>query len=501
MRRPRAAARWLGLAVATPALLWAQGYQLRLESGVQAVAYRGVTFDSVAASDTVTGPTGGPTTRDGYAVVCNPAGYCTFYRPGPIVHAAPVTTTADVTIWGLGVPGLSVKAIGRAVGDLSSADNWPGTASHAQLLEGYAQYAIEHVTGQLGRQSVGTRFGLTAFDGGRVTLRDARRGLELSGYAGWGLWNGTVLPVTSPELNPLDEYRPPERTIVAGGGAAWNSPRVDVRLSYQREVDPSVSFFVSERAGVDAVVRPYRGVTVTGGADYDIAQGLWGSAEATLGYTSPDARINATAGVRRYRPHFDLWTIWGAFSPAPYTAVNGSLAVRPTARLVVAARGEHYSYANAGVESPLVSVETAGWRFSWNASYTLAARWVADGGYHAEFGPGASSRGFAGGLSYAAGPRLSVAAHAESLDRPLEFRYDAASLTLVGLAADYRPGSRVRFRVDASRYAEDRNRPDAGAFSWDQVRVSARMVLLFGGGADLSGLPPAVRGMPEGDSR
>lgn len=497
MRPGRCPALRFGLLLVVPAHVAAQGYRLRMDSRVQAVAYRGVTLDSIPASDTVTGPTGGPRTPDGYDVSCNPNGFCTFYRPGPIVHAAPVTTTADLTVWGLGVSGLSVRAIGRAAGDLSGANDWPGTDPHVQLLEGYAQYAAERWTAQLGRQTLATRFGFTGFDGGRVTAHDARRGLELTAYAGWGLWRGSTLPVTSPALNPLDEFRPPERTIVAGAGGGWTTSRSDVRLVYQREVDPSVDYFVSDRAGVDAVVRPYAGVTLAGGADYDMAQGFWGSGEASLGYVAPTGWVSAFAGVRRYRPHFDLWTIWGAFSPVPYTAVDGSVAVRPLGGLELSVRGEHYNYANSETSTPLVSAESSGWRFAWSGTYGFAPGWVANGGYRAEFGPGASSRGFEGGITYAAGDLMSLTAYAASLDRPLEFRFDESSLDLMGLAADYRPTSRVRIQVDASRYAEDRKRPDAGAFNWDQVRVSARLSVLFGGGADGGGLPPAVRGMPE----
>src|SRR5207247_10790635 len=99
------------------------------------------------------------------------------------------------------------------------------------------------------------------------------------------------------------------------------------------------------------------------------------------------------------------------------------------------------------------------------------------------------------------GARLSLTAHAATLDRPLEFRYDAASLDLIGLAADYRPAARLRFRLDASRYAEDRTRPDPGAVSWDQVRVSARVILLFGSGPEAGSLPPAAQPRPERGSR
>jgi hypothetical protein len=305
-----------------------------------------------------------------------------------------------------------------------------------------------------------------------------------------------VLPITSPALNPLDEYRPPERTIVAGGGAGWTTSHGDVRFTYQREVDPSVHYFVSERMGVDGALRPYRGVTLSGGAEYDMAQGWWGSAEGTLAYVAPNGRVNAMTALRRYRPHFDLWTIWGAFSPVPYTAVDGSLAVTPIRHLELRASGERYSFDNAEAATPTVNVENDGWRFSWNAAYALPPRWTVRGGYHAEFGPGASSRGFEAGVTYSPTEFLTVAAHGGALDRPLELRFDESSVRTYGAYVQYRSSSRVRIELDASRYDEDRKRPDAAAFSWDQLRVSARVVFLLASGAELKGLPPAVLQMP-----
>jgi len=477
----------------------AQGYRLRVDTRVQVAAYRGVVLDSIALGDTVTGPGGGPYTPDGFAVNCVASDpYCRFFRPGPIVHAAPVTTTADLTLWGLGVPGLSIRATGRVAGDLSSADNWPGTESHVQLLEGYAEYSGEHVTAQLGRQAIPTRFGFTGFDGGRVGYRTGPQGLEISAYGGWGLARGAALPVTSPALNPLDDFQPRERQLVAGGFAGWASAPLDARLSYLREVDPSVDYFVSERVGLDVAVRPHPGWTLTGGADYDVAAGWCGSAEATLGYTTPGGRVAATAGVRRYRPHFDLWTIWGAFSPVPYRALQGSLSVAPAAGLRVRLRGERYEFDNSETATPLVTFEANGWRFAWGATYTPWAGWTVDGGYHSEFGPGASSRGFEGAVTYAPTERIAVSIQAASLDRPLEFRFDQSSLQLYGVEALYRPSPRVSFQLDASRYVEDRKRPDAAAFDWDQLRLNARVVVLFGSGADFANLPPAVRRMPGG---
>jgi hypothetical protein len=487
------------LAGVVPGALRGQGYRLRFDTRFQAAAYRGVALDSIAVGDTIAGPGGGPYTPDGYAVNCVAGdAYCRFFRPGPAVHAAPVTATADLAAWGFGPSGLSIHATGRVAGDLSGGGTWPGTDAHVQLLEGYAEYAAERVTAQLGRQEVATRFGFTGFDGGRLALRPGPGGLEVTAYGGWGLARGIALPVTSPALNPLDDFQPVERQLVAGARAGWTSPWLDVRLDYLREVDPSTDYFVGERAGFDVTVRPGAGWSFAGGADYDLAAGWWGSAEAELGYAAPGGRWRAAAGVRRYRPHFDLWTIWGAFSPVPYRAAQASASVAATRWLRLRARGEVYAFDAADVSTPLVRYETEGWRFSWGATCAPAPGWTLDGGYHAEFGPGASSRGFEGGLTYAPRDRLVVTLQAATLDRPLEFRYDQSSLTLYGAGVMYRPSERVLVGLDASRYREDRTRPDAAAFSWDQARVNARIVLLFARGADLADLPPAVRRMPSG---
>jgi hypothetical protein len=93
---------------------------------------------------------------------------------------------------------------------------------------------------------------------------------------------------------------------------------------------------------------------------------------------------------------------------------------------------------------------------------------------------------------------LQLGIQAATLDRPLEFRFDDASLQLFSAFARYEPSAHIRVELEAGRYSEDRKRPDAAAFSWDQTRVSARVVFAFASGADLRGLPPAIRRMPTG---
>jgi hypothetical protein len=249
------------LAIAVPRAGFAQGYRLKVDTRAQAVAYRGVQLDSIPVADTVTGPTGGPSTPDGFAVDCV-AGlpYCSFFRPGPQQDARPVTGNADLTVWGLGLPGLSIHAIARLAGSFSSADPWPGTEPSAQLLESYAQYAMRRLTLRLGRQTMATVPGSpdsTAAGSPCATAATA----SISRATGLG----TVARLGASHHQPGAE---PARRVPPAGADGRRRRRCrlddvsrDVRLTYEREVDPSVHYFVSERMGVDAGVRPYRGVT------------------------------------------------------------------------------------------------------------------------------------------------------------------------------------------------------------------------------------------------
>ena len=487
----------LALSLALLHSVSAQGYRLRIDSRLQAVSFRGVTLDSIAVTDTATGPGGGPATMDGYAVTCLPGDpFCHYYRPGPVHRVAPLATVADLTLWGFGVPGLSARVAARFGFDFGDADVWPGSDPAVQLLEGYVEYASPRATARIGRLLTTSRLGYEGFDGGQIVLRDGRRGLELNGYAGWGLSRGVALPVTSPALNPLDDFQPRRRQIVAGAGAGWTTIWFDARVDYLREVDPEVDYFVSERVGVQAVVHPATGVTVQGGSDWDLAAGSWGSAEASVGYASP--RVNATLGARRYHPHFALWTIWGAFSPVPYHATFGQVGVRAAEWLDLRARVERYGYEPAAVSTALVQSESDGWRWELGGTATVVQRISLDAGYHAEFGPGASSAGFAGSIAYAPRNRMLVTLRGSTLQRPLEFRFNESKLWTVGIEAQADATQQLTLGVGAVYYDERRHRPDAAAFDWNQVRLTARAVLLLGNGADLRGLPPAVRRLTRG---
>jgi hypothetical protein len=219
--------------------------------------------------------------------------------------------------------------------------------------------------------------------------------------------------------------------------------------------------------------------------------------EGTVGYATRS--VNASIGARRYRPHFDLWTIWGAFSPVPYRAVNGQLTVRALPQLQLRARAERYRFDESETATPLVDVERSGWRGELGATASPAPGWTIDAGYHREFGPGSASVGTSGAVTYAPPDApYRVTLHGATLERPLEFRYNDAALRMYGVDAEAEPGPRVRVALGASRYVEDRRRPDAAAIDWGQWRVMLRTLVSLGRGDDLGGLPPAVRRMPGG---
>jgi hypothetical protein len=485
----------LALAAALlPAGLAAQSWRLRLDGSAQRVDFRGVIADSVAASQVTAGSGGGPVSPDGFAVECSGNGWCYFFRPGAVRRGAPASAGATLTMWGLGITGLSVHLSSRLNTDITGDRLWPGSSPVFRLVEGFAEYVNGGLTAEAGRMLERGRLassGMSGLDGVRATMHLAGPGLDLTGYGGWGMARGTILTVTSPAVNPLVDYQPSQRQLVAGAVVGLHRARVDAEAEYRREVDPVTDYFVSERAALSTQLQLAARLRFSGGADYDLAQGQWGSAEASVSWT--DTRVWATLGAKHYRPFFDLWTVWGAFSPVPYNGVNGSLAVRPVRRLLLQGRGEWFRYDAADVSTPNVPLEDKGWRWGLDATVTPDDRWTVTAGGHAEFLPGASSRGIDGAVSWRATERLDLGVQGGSLERPLELRFQDASVRWAGMSADWRSGDLWRVGVAAEHYWQSNDRPDAAAIDWNQWRLSARFSLTLRSAAD-RWLPPARPG-------
>lgn len=482
-----------GVPFATPPVA-AQGWRLRFDANAQRVSFRGVTPDSIAASDVVTDVNSGPVTPEGYAVTCGFDAWCRYYRAGAIQTGIPASAGVDLSMWGLGLPGLSLRISGRTMGELSGDRLWPGTTPALRLVEGYAEYLRGGLTARAGRLLQLGRLastGSSGLDGLRASWRTSNDLLEVGGYAGWGLARGSILPVTSPAINPLVDYQPEARQIVVGGTAGVHLSSVDAEAEYRRELDPITNYLVAERAGLSVQYRPFARLHLLTGADYDLAQARVGSAEATISYSGQ--RVWATIGARHYRPFFDLWTVWGVFSPVPYNGVTATLAVTPISRVQLRARGEWFRYDDDDANTPAVPLKDRGYRWGLEAMLTPRPAWTLELGGHGEVLPGASSRGIDGRVVWQAGERLGLSINGGSLERPLELRFQDAAITWAGAAVDYRIADRWRAGFSADRYWESRDRPDALSFDWNQWRLSARLSVTLKSSADRWLLPPASR--------
>ena len=191
---------------------------------------------------------------------------------------------------------MSLRLNGRVGVDLGASDVWPGIEPAVQLIEAYAEYAQPVFTVRGGRQLLANRLGTLGFDGGRVTSGRAGLGLEAEVYAGLGLARATAIPVTSPVLNPLDDFQPSSRQILAGAAVGYSRAEIDVRADYQRELDGDTRNFVSERAALSLDLRPLPRWSLESGVDYDLANTWFGNADAVVRYTSPRITVRRAHG-------------------------------------------------------------------------------------------------------------------------------------------------------------------------------------------------------------
>jgi hypothetical protein len=195
----------------------------------------------------------------------------------------------------------------------------------------------------------------------------------------------------------------------------------------------------------------------------------------------------------QYRPLFDLWSVWQAFSPSAYKAVDGSASFRATRSVVLRVSGQRYWYDNTETSTALVDVESTGWRATFGGAWSITPSIAIDGEVRREFGVGAYANAIQGSATWRPWSGWSLRANGGHQERPLEYRYDVSTLDWfgVGVERDLGNGSSAGLLID--RWMEDRDRPDAAAFGWDQTRIQARITWLLASSADRLPLPPGHR--------
>ena len=511
----------IGGLVLMAAPLHAQGYNVRLDAWYQSVAYRGWTQDSIPASSAQQDANGSWYTPDGIAARC-PAGavYCTYYSAGPELRGQPFVSTLDAGLWGFGVEGLRAKVRARLGTDFSdplgqgavdtSLTVWPAVDPTIQLLEGYMEYGNRLVTARAGRMHIYSRLGWVGLDGGYAQLRPLGGKLKFGAWGGWGLARGTALPVTSPNLDPLGEYRPTVRPTVLGADAGWAIKGFEGKVTYQAEIDTDVEKLVGERGAIEMAVRPGAGFSILGSVEHNFGTGKAGGHDIHVRYQDPGGWVQLIVGERRYVPYFPLWSVWAVFSPQPYSTRWGSIELYPLRGLVLRTRGEAYSYTQGGSvvgtqgeQSAATTgalsggVEDRGWRWNAGATYSGVRGFTLDANYHAEYGPGASSHGWDARLLWAPQKLFSLTVHGGHLLRPLEYRWNDSKVWTMGFRGDLQLRDQLYLNAEVIRYDETRQRPDAAAFSWDQTRFNIGLTLVFSSQMKTRGLHPAILRIPE----
>lgn len=418
-----------------------------------------------------------------------------------LVRAAPLVGTLDLTAWDLGVDNLSVHLRTSVTSDLADDGVWPSTEPPLRLIEGYLEYSLPKLTARAGRTWLHTRLGYESFDGARLDARPIDFPLTVTAFGGWSLARGSTLPLTSPDGNPLGEFRPGERGVVLGGAVRATVGPVRGSAVYRREVDTESSKLASEFVALSANARIGGGVSLAAGADYDLGFEEWGSADARLDWAGQvgGRQLGAGVSVRRYRPRFPLWSIWGAFSPVPYTATAARASISPFDHLTLRGTGERFTYGDPETSSPLVSFEDEGWRWTAGAGWTGLADWSFDTAFGAEFGPGASSTHARVSTAWRPVDDVRAGAWLARGTRPLEYRIDDAVIRSAGLDLSLDVGRGITLDGGVAWFDEERRGGLEREF--DHWRVRAGVRYGFGTSADRVDLHPAILRIPERPDR
>ncbi len=472
----------------------AQGYRITGTSVADWISLRPLVPDSVpvtTARDTVPGSTGdlriGPNGQIVRCLAGDP--FCFFRRPAAPISGMPLTQDLEGTAWGF-VQGLRAYVHLRGRGSVGDAgDFWPQANDALDVLTAYLELDRGAFRGRAGRQWHQSGLGYYDFDGAALLWR-ARPALALEGFAGWSLERGLNEPQTSDEIAAIEPFAPDERAYIFGAEAHWRpSGLFSASAIYQKEIRTDRLGLYSERAAGDARAHLF-GATLDGRVVYDVAQ--LETNEARLRLQLPAwRRASLALQARRHRPFFELWTIWGAFSPVAFDEASALLAwSAPAAPLQLSLGGARRRYQDTEAGFPGLGLRTDGWRVTADAAWQPGSAWAVQGGYAAEIGFGAArtdqslslrrllpNDGYAG-LSF------------QAFQDAFEFRVGEGRV--LGLGGDAGFGVGAGARIDANLYWLKHLDRGPESPDWTQLRGSIRASWTIGRepGPRITPLPP-----------
>ena len=380
----------LGL-LALPAPTQAQGFNGRVRTYVSYLQIRDLVLDSLEEG-AVPGTGIQRTLPDGTAVTCGEA-YCQYFRSGPDLGVVPIILDAEANVW-TGITGLRAYVHLRGRG--SEGDwrvVWPKMGEPFEMLTAYVEYGRSFYKVRAGRQWQTTGLGLYNYDGSSVALR-YRNKLDVELYGGLSLVRGLNDTHYNDLIVDVENLFPKEDAWLGGFHARVRpTGALAGSFTYQREEATRSGDVYSERIGASARLL-LDWVTLDGELKYDLA-----SSQMNLGKVRAsiplDQGFRVSGEYRKYRPFFELWTIWGAFNPVGYNEVTGRVDwMTPTGTLGAYAFGSRRQYGDTYADSPdELPITDEAWRWGLGGRYSPRTDLVFTGEYRVDEGFGATRYG------------------------------------------------------------------------------------------------------------
>jgi hypothetical protein len=380
---------FLGILV-LPALSAGQGVRGNARTYVSYLQVRDLVLDSVPSA-AVPGEGSQRTLADGTRVTCADE-FCRYFRSGDVVGVAPLIQDLQLNAW-TGIQGLSASAHLRARKPLGDRELWPRSNQELEALSAYLEFRRDFYGVKAGRIWETTALGFYNFDGGSLNLRGPG-GVDVGLYGGVSLVRGLNQYHTTDLISDVEPLPPDEKATLVGVHARWSPAQaLAASFTYQREKASDSGDLYSERIAGSARVR-FGAAAMEAEWKYDLATETTNLARIRL--SSPLlAGVRGSMEYRKYLPFFDLWTIWGAFSPVGYDEGRVRLDwTGPSGKLSLRAYGSYRRYGDADVSraEPL-GIDDESWRYSVGGRYTVMTNTVLDGEYRYDTGFGARRSG------------------------------------------------------------------------------------------------------------
>jgi hypothetical protein len=453
--------------------LAAQGVRVTGITTARYIEIRPLKPDSVPVTETV-GEGNLRENLEGRIVRCIPGEtICRFRSPGEPISTVPLTQDIIASGWGYG-QGIRVYAHVRtraAVGEDTGL--WPRADDPFDALAAYAELDRGRYRVRLGRQWKTSGLGYYNFDGASLLVRPLN-GLAVDLYGGLGLVRGLDERYSTDAFSAVEEFPPEENAYLIGLQATYRpSARLAVSALYQREIRTDFAGLYSERVAADALLRLAHGITLTAAADADLATGDINTLQ--LRGRGPIGRgFGLELEANRHVPFFELWTIWGAFSPVGYDeALVGVTWSRTGSPLTLRLRGGWRDYDETHTGLGFAPIRSDGWRILADAAWLSPAGWTAFGRYGRQIDFGAALSEGDLGVRFDLSEHTFLGASAVAFQSIREFRVQEGWVVGGGVDGAVRlgPSLRVLGNLLLYRHVDDENGVED---EWSQLRATLR---------------------------